>query len=540
MKPSDIPFNITILDLTPRKLQGLRPVRSLDIFDGAGNDFHEDGLFSVSTFGKVGDERRSLRFSYIDIKVPVFHPVIYRALITLKRLYGGIIAGNEYALWNDEINDFERSDVMQGKTGFAYFVQHWEKIKFEETSSVMREQNILMIAKYLKTSLTTKVVVMPAGLRDIEIGADGRVRKDEINDFYHRLLSIANTISESSVWSNPEMINTARYSLQSTFNELFATIEAMIEGKKKLLMGKWASRRIMNGTRNVITAMDTSTAYLGSPGSVGFNNTVIGLYQGLKTIMPVARFHIRNGFLSKVFSSVEQPARLVDKKTLKMVEVKLKTEYFDRFMTDEGVEKVLTSFAEEELRHKPMEIDGYYLGLIYKGPDNTFRFLQDIDEVPETRSKADVYPVTFCELLYLSCYTVLGKFPLFVTRYPVTGVGSIYPSKMHIKTTIKSQQRRELSESWDPMDDQHVAYEFPITGGAFVNSLVPHSAKLARLGADFDGDTASGNVTYSDEAIQEVDDYLKQRKAYIGTDGKFTSSVSVSTVQLVLHNLTSE
>lgn len=540
MKPLDVPFNVSLLSLTPKKLQGLRRVSVLDIFDGAGSDFHEDGLFSISTFGKVGDDRRSKRFAYIDIKVPIFHPVIYRALVSLKRLYSGIIAGNEYVLWSDEINDFERSDALNGKTGFAYFVEHWEKIKFEETTSVSREQNILMIAKYLTTSMTSLVVVMPAGLRDIEIGADGRARKDEINDFYARLLSIANTISESSVRSNPQMINTARYGLQTAFNELFEYIESMIEGKKKLLMGKWASRRIMNGTRNVITAMDTSTAYLGSAGSVGFNSTVIGLYQGLKTIMPVARFHIRNGFLAKVFVSVEMPARLVDKKTLKAVDVKLKSQYFDRFMTDEGVEKVLTSFAEEGLRHKPIEIDGYYLGLVYKGPDGTFKIIQDIEEVPATRSQRDVYPLTFCELLYLSCYKVLNKFPLFVTRYPVTGVGSIYPSKMHVMTTIKSQQRRELSDMWDPMDDDHVAYEFPITGGSFVNSLVPHSAKLARLGADFDGDTASANVTYSDEAIAEVDHYLKKRKAYVGTDGKFTSSVDVSTVALVLHNLTGD
>lgn len=538
MSASHIPFNVSLLVLNPKKLDGLRPVRALDSFDGASHHFHEDGLFSTLTFGKVGDERRSNRFSYIDIKISIFHPIIYRALVNLKRLYGSIIAGTDYAIWNDENKDFERADVMTGKTGFAFFVQHWEKIQFEQTASVMREQNILMIKKYLGTCMTNKIVVMPAGLRDIEIGADGRIREDEINTFYRKMLSVSNTISEAAVRSNPEMINTARYSLQMTFNQLFETIETMIEGKKKLLMGKWASRRIMNGTRNVITAMDTSTAYLGAPGSVKFNNTVIGLYQGLKTIMPVARFHLRHGFLSKVFSSVEQPAKLVNKKTLKTELVQLKTQYFDRFMTDEGVEKILSSFSEEGLRHKPLEVDGRYLGLIYKGPDNTFRLLQDIDEVPETRSKKDVTPLTFCELLYLSCYKELYKFPLFVTRYPVTGVGSIYPSKMHVKTTIKSQTRRELSDNWEAMDDTHVAYEFPITGGAFVNSLVPHSAKLARLGADFDGDTASGNVTYSDEAIREVDEYLLTRKAYVGSDGRFTSSVNVSTVALVLHNLT--
>jgi hypothetical protein len=207
-------------------------------------------------------------------------------------------------------------------------------------------------------------------------------------------------------------------------------------------------------------------------------------------------------------------------------------------MTDEGIEKVISAFADEGVRHKPLEIEGHYVGLIYKGPDNTFRLMQDIDELPKDRDRMNVHPLTFCELLYLSCYLNLNKYPLFVTRYPVTGVGSIYPSKMFVKTTIKSEVRRELNENWEPLDDRHVAHSFPVAGGAFVNSLVPHSAKLARLGADFDGDTASGNATYSDEAIQEVDEYLNTKKAYVGTDGRFTSSVNVSTVQLVLHNLT--
>lgn len=539
MQRQPVPFNVSLLELTPQKLQGVKPVRVLDIFDGAGSNFHEDGLFSVSIFGKVGDERRAQRFSYIDIRIPVFHPVVFRSLVGLKRLYGGIMAGTEYAVWDPLTNDFERSDQLNGQTGFAFFVSKWKDIVFEETKSVMREQNILLIKKYKDKAMTSKVIVMPAGLRDVEITADGRVQKDEINNFYSSLLGVSNTISDAAVRSNPEMLNTSRYRLQVTFNDLYGTIEAMIEGKKKLLMGKWASRRIQNGTRNVITAMDTSTPYLGAPGSVGFNSTVIGLYQLMKALMPIARYHIRNGFLQKVFASADAPAMLVNKKTLKAEPVQLKTQYFDRWMTDEGIEKVITAFSEENLRLKPLEIEGRYMGLVYAGPDGTFKLLQDIDEVPEGRSKADVHPMTFVELLYLSTYHVLNRYPIFVTRYPVTGVGSIYPSKCYAKTTIKSERRAELNDQWQPMGEDRVAYEFP-TSGPFVNSLVPHSAKLSRLGADFDGDTASGNVTYSDEAIKEVDTYLSKKRAYVGTDGKFTSSVAVSTVNLVLHNLTGD
>lgn len=539
MQRSKIPFNISILRLTPDRLLGLKPVKVLDIFDGATGNFHEDGLFSISTFGMVGDERRSHRFSYIDIRVPVFHPIIYRTLVSLKRLYAGIMAGTEYVLWDDQISDFVPSNALDGKTGYDYFIRHWEKIKFTDSASSRREQKTLLIAKYKGTALTDKIVVIPAGLRDVEMGEDGRPRKDEINDIYNALLSVSNTVSEAAVKNHPEIINLSRYRLQNSFNELYDLIESMIEGKKKLFMGGWASRGIFNGTRNVITAMDTSTAYLGSAGSVRFNNTVIGLYQAMKAMMPVARYLIKTGFLSKVFSTPDAPANLVNKKTLKMEPVRLPPIYFDRWATDDGIEKVITSFGEEGLRDKPLEIAGYYVGLIYKGPDGTFKLMQDIDELPEHRSKDDVYPLTFCELLYLAGYSNWNRYPLFLTRYPVTGVGSIYPSLVYVKTTVKSEVRRELSENWSEMTEVHTAYAFPVAG-AYVNSLVPHSSRLQRLGADFDGDTASGNVTYSEESIAEVNRLLSTRRLYVGSDGKFISSTAVDTVNLVLHNLTGD
>ena len=89
----DIPFNISILELTPEKLKGIKPVRALDIFDESRKNFHEDGLYSSSIFGRSGDEIRDYRFSYIDIKVEIFHPILFKSLIQLKSLYGDIMAG---------------------------------------------------------------------------------------------------------------------------------------------------------------------------------------------------------------------------------------------------------------------------------------------------------------------------------------------------------------------------------------------------------------------------------------------------------------
>jgi hypothetical protein len=539
MSRIDIPFNIRILVLTDKLLEGIRPVTALDIFDGNTSNFHENGLYSTLTFGRTGDPNRNKRVSYIDIKVPIFHPIIYNVLTSMKHLYAGIMAGQEYAIWNKEINDFERSNSLEGKTGFGFFVDHWKDIDYGNTKSTSREQSVRLLKKYQADAFTSKIVVMPAGLRDIEIKND-RVNEDEINKIYRSLLGISNTISTTAVRINPEILDTARFNLQKKFNELYAFIESMIRGKKKMMQGKWASRKIFNGTRNVITTTDITPSYLGEEGGVDFNNTQVGLYQGLKAILPVARFYIRNEYLSKCFPDIHAPAMLVNKKTLKSEQVPMKAEYFDRWATNEGIEKIITSFSDENLRHRPIEVDGHYLALIYAGPDGTFKFIQDIDEVPPGREKSDVHPITLCELLYLSLYRRANKYPLFVTRYPVAGVGSIYPSRTYLRTTVDYEKRVELGDNWEALGKDHTAYQFPIMGRPFINSLIPHPTKLKGLGADHDGDTASCNCTYSDDSIEEVEEFLSLRRAYVGTDGRFLSTTSIDTVDLLLYNLTGD
>lgn len=538
MANNNIPFNIDLLDLTPDKLFGVRPVTSLDIFDGATKNFNQFGLYSIEIFGKIGDERRNRRFSYIDIKVSILHPIIFRALSKLKAFYIDIIKGKAYAVWNDEIKDFDKSTPMDGQTGFDFFIQNWKKIEFEKRPSVSREQYISLIEKFKDRATLTKIVVLPAGLRDFEIGGDGRQSEDEINGFYKKLLSLSNSISEAALKNNIEMLNNTRLSIQSTFNDIYDYIENMIEGKKKLMMGKWASRKVFNTTRNVITTTMPDSKELNSRSNVGVNDTIVGLYQYIKASMPISRFNLKNGFLSKVFSSPDSEVALVNKQTLSKEMVRIKPQYYDAWMTDEGLEKVMTSFKEADIRHKPLEINGYYLGLIYKGKDGTYKIIQDIGEVPPERSKDDVFPLTFCELIYLSVYKTSHDYPAYVTRYPITGFGSIYPSWVFLKPTTRCEIRKELDDNWEIMSDENTAYQFPITGESFVEAVSPSSSHLQLLGADFDGDTVSLSIVYTDEAIEEVKNYLGGRKYYINTSGKLSFSNNIDTVKFVLQNMT--
>jgi hypothetical protein len=480
MRISQAPFNLDLLILKDEEIRHVTPVTVLDTMEGKTKNFHPNGLFSTEIFGKVGNEVRNRQFSYINLKATIFHPIIYKAICDLKSLYSDLLAGNKYAIWDDNIKDFIKATPLTGNTGYSFFLEHFKDIQFEERLSSKRENNIKLVNKYRNNCLMNKLIVLPAGLRDYEYSDAGQPSQDEVNTLYRQVMSLANLITEASLKVSPAEVDNVRYKMQKKVNEIYYYFEAMLNGKKKLVLGKWASRKIYNGTRNVITSLNNNTDNLDSPTLVSFNQTTIGLYQFLKATLPVAIHHIRNT-LYKVFPGPNMPAILVNKKTLKKELVHLDPKYYDEWMTNEGLEQVITRFGLVDLRNIILDTPNHYLGLIYRGPDMTYKFLQDIDELPDDRSKDDVHPITFAELLYISVYHFANDLPLFFTRYPVINYGSIYPSKTFLKSTVNSEIRTMLDDNWHKTD--RVALQYPILDSQFVDSMSPHPAHLLRLDA---------------------------------------------------------
>lgn len=445
------------------------------------------------------------------------------------------MAGDAYAQWSEKEQDFIRSNPIDGETGYHFFIRHFSQIKIKDTNTVKRNQLIRLLDKYREQCLNTYIIVMPAGLRDVEFD-NGRMNVDDTNAFYRKLISLSNNITDSAIRNSPELMDTTRFAIQNTFVELYEHLSNMIEGKKKLLLGKWASRRIFNGTRNVITAITAGGRYLGNKDDVRFNNTVIGLFQMIKAILPIARNRIKNGYLSQVFQDPSVPVKLINPATLETEEVYVDPSYFDQFQSDEGIDKLINQFAPEAVRHNPVTIDGKYIGLMYKGPDNTFKIFNDINDLPSDRSRDNVEPLTFGQLLYCSTYPVLnGVHPITVVRYPIAGTGSTPLSFPYTKTTVTSEVRYELDDNWQITENKAVC--FPMTGDTWHNALSPSTSLLAGLRADFDGDTMSANAVYSDEAMDEAKNFLNSFKAYINTSGQFTRSMAFDTVNFCMHNL---
>lgn len=532
MSDLSVPFNISLFIPTGEDFKSIRPIKTLDTFEGNTKQFHSDGLFSTDIFGKVGDSKRMERFSYIDFKLKVFHPIIYNTLGNLKRLYHEIITGKTYAVFDNNLKDFIKSNQLDGFTGFTFFEENWLKVQFKENESYRRSESIKLIEKFKKNCMCSLLVVMPAGLRDYEIDEHGQEQEEEINVLYRKMIAISNSISVKSFENAPHLYDNSRVNIQNTFNDIYNLIMNSIKGKKKLYMGKWATRSIHDTTRNVITTTNIVINNLGDKNNPTFNSIIVGLYQFAKNIAPLVRFRIKE-FFSHYFNDSKLPVKVVDKESLQSKLKPINIREYDLWMSEEGLDKILNTFGIEEIRNKPITVSGDYIALIYDD-GAMYKIFDDIRELQEGFDRKYVRPLRFSDLFYIILYKDASKFACVSTRYPITGFGSIFPGIPYLRSTIDATKRYELGGDWKPTGI--VAPEFPGVG-QFVNSFSPPANRLANAGADFDGDKMSLIVLQSTEADQEILNKLNSESLYVATNGKIAFSLNTDTVKFLMNNL---
>ena len=537
MRKLNIPYNLYLLDT--RGIENKLPqITVLDTFVGATKNFHPNGLYSNEIFGTVGTKRRMLSYSYIHVKLPIIHPVIYNIVMRAKAFYKDIISGKSYAVFNQVTKDFEKSNAVDGKTGYEFFIKHIKELNLPDTGSPNRRDGLTLFNQSKEVMLTDKVLVLPAGIRDYTIDEKGNESSDEVNSLYYKLLSIANTVNIHTARISPETFNTQRVSLQNTFNAIYTYITDILRGKRGFIYKKWMARAITYGSRNVITSNVEPIKSLDDIDEVpGFDDITVGLFQAAKSLLPVTIYQLKTRFLERVFQSPISPALLTDPTTLQATEVPIKSSVYSAFMSNEGLEKFTNVLSEETLMHNPVKVNEYYIGLCYRDGKGGFAFINGVDELPFEYTPDQVSPITYAELIYYALYPVIRKYHAFFTRYPVTGVGSTFPCRIFLKSTTEFEKMYELDPmTWEKADGL-IAPQFPIKGSSFFNSMSIHAATLGKAGADFDGDLGSSNSVMADESINEIDAYRKDAKSMIGTDSRFINELNSDIIDLLTAHL---
>jgi len=475
------PFNIELLFLNNNNIKQLKQVKSLNIFEPNTKIFAVDGLFSQEIFGTVGSPIRNEKFGYVDMGLPIIHPLVYRALIKLKSFYADILSGKKYAVFDTDIMDFTLAPEEDGSTGYAFFIKHLPKIEFKDNDSDTRRYNIAMIKKYYsdKSNLMDKWLVSPAGLRDYTVDENNQPSEDEVNTIYRKLIGTSNLLNGLKVDpDNMDIYDTLRYKLQNITLEIYEYYENLLKGKKKFLQGKWTKRAIVHGTRNVITALSIVSEDLNSENKAGFNSTIIGLYQYIEAINPITKYHIINKFTNRIFNRENNVAILVNPKTMETEHITIKIGTRDKWISDEGLDSTISKMGQDAYRSKPITVDDNYLMLIYDDGKN-IELVYNTANLSDDINKKYLRPITYGELFYLAIYDVRNKYPGYMTRYPVTGVGSIYPSIPYVKTTVLS---RTVTMKENGITKK--IYEYPIIGEKYYNSLSPSVQHIGNMGGD--------------------------------------------------------
>jgi len=538
---SKLPFNIELLTIDKDVLNRIGKVNSMSIFTNETNSFHPEGLFSTEIFGLVGSEYRNRAFGYIDLKCHVLHPLIYDVIIRSVAWYDEILSGKTYAVWNKVTKAFDKSNQLEGETGYDFFFSHIIELKLASTESSKRDFNIRLFNKSIseESYKMSSLVVMPAGLRDYIIDKSGKPSEDEINPLYRKIF-IQTTLIEPNLYKvHPEYLKGLRYTIQKNLLELYEYIKSLLEGKNKLILGKWLTRKTFNSTRNVASSNIEKVKSINDPNRLKYNEAAVGLHQFLKLLVPKSIYDVKNGILANIFVDGSNIATLTNIKTLKKETILLAdiNKDYDLFMSSEGIEKLISNFSNLNTRHNVVTLNKgkNYLALVYND-GKYFKVIQDIDDVPEHFDKSKVKPITMAEFLYLSIYKNDGKFPAFITRYPISSYGSIYPAYVKLKTTIPSLQLTELDDNWEITNN--IANSYPIPNIEFFNTTATHASHNARLGLDYDGDTISVQMVLSDEAVTEVTNMLNNKEYYITPDNKFYFSISNDILNVTLAYMT--
>lgn len=528
-------LRIDLLVLTETLKRTLNKVGTHDILVSSTRRLHPDGIYSPEIFGAVGSPERMTTESYIHLKTPIIQPIFYKNMIKASAFYREIMSGKAYATFNKETKLFESSAPVEGKTGFHFFLSHFDQLEFPATDSIARDTLIGLKQKKGDKLILTDFLVIPAGVRDIMLDEQGRVvSEEEISVLYGELIQLTNYINDGYK-NTPESYDGVAFRIQEKAMEVYDYLYGItFDGKKKFALGKWGSRNIAYGTRGILGTLVTNDTVLGGELMVKPDETVVGLYQYIMAIMPLTIYHIRRKLLDRIFDQDRLQGYLFDIKRQRYDWVLLEQQDIDLYTTRNGLESLINSFGMDAIRNEPIMIaNKYYLCMLYK-TDTSVMIVEHPDDL-DGKMNGELVPMTYGELFYLSLYDHVGETAQEMVRYPAGALGGAYTSLISLATTIAPLQRDEVDNMGNVLGRM---LNYPNTNESYFNSFAIHTTHLGRVGGDHDGDMGGVNAILTREGVEDVKAQRRKASFFIAPDGGLTFSLGNDATDLVIAHFT--
>ena len=138
---------------------------------------------------------------------------------------------------------------------------------------------------------------------------------------------------------------------------------------------------------------------------------------------------------------------------------------------------------------------------------------------------------TLMDLVFLSSYEIVQDKHVYVTRYPIESRNNIYPSKISILSTRKTESKT-INNTYFP-NYPYVIPDYPCMSKDLVMTVIPNNSYLDALGGDYDGDTVSVRSVFSKEANEEAEILINSKVNILNQNGDLIRSIGNEAIQCI-------
>lgn len=529
----------------------------------------EDGLLSNEIFGITKAERSGI-YAYIDLGSNFIHPLIYKTLCKLNNKIESIINGTEYFIINDSGELIPSDD---GDTGIDWFKRNFNKIKFKKNESSSRNKRIDFIEKCKNEMWITKYIVIPPYYRDVDT-RDAGIGVGEINKLYSSLIMATKSLKETAGFGLT-LSDVTKARVQNILVQIFdwfgngTTINgqetpANLPGKMGLVKRGLMYKTVDYSARLVMSAPDVSGEDIDDL-MVDMNHAALPLAAALCCFKPFISFWLRRFFENRFAGRLEYPININENEIVMIplvdyqivfsdIEIDKQIErfihgYSNRFIPIElpvDKEELARKIKNKELKSitgKDIDVKKLNTWMTFSGYK-----LNNSNEFDKTKKEYSSQlkinrRVTWCDLFYMAACDVTEDKMVLITRFPIDSYLNQYPSKVRIKSTVKTQPMVIQSDfednvkmyKWYPViNEQDINSN---TSPVFEDTLSICNGLIGAMGMDYDGDTVIVKPVYTIEANKECEKQSGSKIQVLGMNGYSTRDVSKENI-LCLYELT--
>lgn len=527
---NDKTFSPEILDIDKFiKVNGLKEITN-PVFFTKDNIPSSDGLLSNEIFG-ITKEERSNTFAYINLSEYFFHPLFYKVWGKLDKKVKECVHGAKKFIITEK-GELEESE--DGESGVKFIKKNIDKIKIKRSDSSKRDRDIEFLRNNKDKMFISKQIIMPAYYRDVNTN-NGFTGVGEINSLYNSLLIAVRSLKDSKEYGI-NLSDMTRGRIQEIILQIYSWygMGAEINGNKttNVIPGKTGilKRSILYKTTDYSSRLVISAPNLIEENvddlQVDLEYSLLPLASAIVNFFPFVVFNVRR-FFENEFAGKSHYTYINKQGQLDSVKIK---DYLMEF-SDERIKKELDRYIHGySNRFIPILVpneEGKQIRMRFKGRMTA----KDYNEKNVGTSQLLNRDLTWCDIFFMAAVESVKDKHVLITRYPMDSYFNQFPTKVKVSSTKETEPifyDTTFYPNYPKIRQEDIGTN---TSNSFIDTLNICNAFLNAIGGDYDGDQTTVKGVYSNEANEELDNFMDSKSFYISLGGENVRTLTNEGIQ---------